>query len=791
MTALRQTDLASRDEATRIRALARLRRPLADDVVAHVAAVIAPGSSAGTAERSAAIDVVLRTRHPYLAQKLFNAALSGPLEARAQACVVLATLKQQVVSEPMLELLRIGGLELPQRRPLAEHLLLVPDLAHTDEVRALLDTEADDETATWLAGRLALASNSPQELRALVEAGRVPEHVRSQLEFADPPAQRLLEGVDAEPVETEPLVIGIRPRVSAIVDPDVRVVASGPAASSAAAPRAPELPPAEHNKWFRPRLRLPGIFTSSRERYRVDPRVLRKRGERNAAGDRAVATPRPVETRGDGAESPPATPRPRRLEAQAPEQVAAGGRFGVKVQVALAARPRPAPAVGVDLPLLSVPAEGAEVLIDVTAPGLALLSDAQQPLQVPADGDSDQLMFSLRAEHEGAFEVLVGAWLGSRSIGRLAVPVHVVNGGSTSADRPVTADVNALRAPSGELSLVIDYDAFARTYGFTVVHDGDFSKVVTGPPMQLPPRDVVEGLVRRLDDLARTSGLRPGQARELMRNEGIALWTDAVPEPVRKRIESHLDEATSLSIIATDDPLPWELLCPVSPNDPDSRFLVERLPVLRGLRDVGTPELAAEGGPLATVVPAVGAPSTAAEEAALVRQLWRERAGDAPVGTLPELTTLLQRGEFGALHFACHNTFDPARSSSIAFGNELFGPTALAPMRAVGAFKTARPLVFLNACRSTGQAPLYAELAGWAEQFLHAGAGVFVGSAWSVRDASAKRFAETFYRALVERGETLGSAALAARQALAEDPDDPTWLAYTVYGDPHATVAAS
>ncbi len=28
-----------------------------------------------------------------------------------------------------------------------------------------------------------------------------------------------------------------------------------------------------------------------------------------------------------------------------------------------------------------------------------------------------------------------------------------------------------------------------------------------------------------------------------------------------------------------------------------------------------------------------------------------------------------------------------------------------------------------------------------------------------------------------------------ARQAAASQPDDPTWLAYTVYGDPRATVS--
>jgi hypothetical protein len=30
---------------------------------------------------------------------------------------------------------------------------------------------------------------------------------------------------------------------------------------------------------------------------------------------------------------------------------------------------------------------------------------------------------------------------------------------------------------------------------------------------------------------------------------------------------------------------------------------------------------------------------------------------------------------------------------------------------------------------------------------------------------------------------------MTARQAVAEQADDPTWLAYTVYGDPRATIS--
>jgi CHAT domain-containing protein len=60
-----------------------------------------------------------------------------------------------------------------------------------------------------------------------------------------------------------------------------------------------------------------------------------------------------------------------------------------------------------------------------------------------------------------------------------------------------------------------------------------------------------------------------------------------------------------------------------------------------------------------------------------------------------------------------------------------------------------------------------------------------------VRDESAKRFAEVFYQALV-LGVPLGDAMIQARteiQKKPSDPSDPTWLAYTLYGNPAAVLS--
>ncbi len=79
-------------------------------------------------------------------------------------------------------------------------------------------------------------------------------------------------------------------------------------------------------------------------------------------------------------------------------------------------------------------------------------------------------------------------------------------------------------------------------------------------------------------------------------------------------------------------------------------------------------------------------------------------------------------------------------------------------------------------------------MTGWASHFMAAGAGAFIGTLWPVRSSQASLFAEEFYGALVT-GADLGQASLTARRAT-KNHADPTWLAYTIYGDPAALCAS-
>ena len=68
------------------------------------------------------------------------------------------------------------------------------------------------------------------------------------------------------------------------------------------------------------------------------------------------------------------------------------------------------------------------------------------------------------------------------------------------------------------------------------------------------------------------------------------------------------------------------------------------------------------------------------------------------------------------------------------------------------------------------------------------GVAAFVGSHWAINDQLAAIFSRTFYEQL--RGQkTLGEAFHSARIAIRDkQPANPTWLAYTLYGDPNSRI---
>jgi hypothetical protein len=341
----------------------------------------------------------------------------------------------------------------------------------------------------------------------------------------------------------------------------------------------------------------------------------------------------------------------------------------------------------------------------------------------------------------------------------------------------------SLRSPQeGEVTLVIHYDPFSAVYRYQFRSStfGETDELRSGP-LRRKQEEAIADLITLLNEQARDlSAYSAEETRRWLQGKGIELWNELIPKELENVFWQQRDNIKCMTILSAGDPMPWEVMYPTNETGEDAGFLAEQFPVVRWMFGPAPTAFLHCTQPF-FIVPE-DAPPRAKDELLALRQT----IGSAQeVNELTPLLSVFDQADFDMLHFACHNIFrsDSPTTSYIQLGSKPFVPTFLSMYK--GKFNRRSPLVFLNACRSADMAANYTWLAGWAKSFLAAGAGAFIGSLWEVRDNSASRFAEEFYQSLFS-DVPLGDAMKRARSAIQNEPNDPTWLAYTLYGNPAA-----
>jgi hypothetical protein len=432
----------------------------------------------------------------------------------------------------------------------------------------------------------------------------------------------------------------------------------------------------------------------------------------------------------------------------------------------------------------AVPAEGQDVLLVLHAPRLRLLGDQRLTVHVPASGDSSPVMFELRADEEGPRSISITAWLGGSYLGELVV--EITAGQADGQHLEFRAEIGT-ESSEGAVSLVVRYDPELKAYRFEFRDEDNPNEVVSR--LSFEPRQRVERLVADLDRLAAgRGGYSADQVRDYLVNAGAELWRELVPPGLREQFWDRQHRIRQLTILADKDTVPWELLYPRDPGH-DAGFLVQQFPVTRGIFG-RRPAPRLSLWPARFVLPRGSLREAEVEIDVMRRLLDPSQAPEAVIADLTPLQDLIRVGDFGLLHFACHNRFEPDDDASIKLGGVQFTPRLMTTAVIDKVLARSAPTVFMNACRSAGLAPTYNRLDGWASKFLEAGAGAFVGSLWAVSDGAAREFAEELYGQL-KIGISLGEALMNARAKAATHADDPTWLAYSAYGDPRAKVTRS
>ena len=208
----------------------------------------------------------------------------------------------------------------------------------------------------------------------------------------------------------------------------------------------------------------------------------------------------------------------------------------------------------------------------------------------------------------------------------------------------------------GAVSLVVRYDPDLRAYRFEFRDEDNPDEVVSS--LSFEPRQRIERLVADLDRLAEgRSGYSADQARDYLVNAGAELWRELVPARLREQFWERQHRIRQLTILADKDTVPWELLYPMDPGH-DAGFLVEQFPVTRAIFG-RRPAPSLSLWPARFVLPDGSLPEARDEIDAMRRLLDPAQPPEAVISELTPLQDLIQAGDFGLLHFACHNRFEP------------------------------------------------------------------------------------------------------------------------------------
>ncbi len=271
---------------------------------------------------------------------------------------------------------------------------------------------------------------------------------------------------------------------------------------------------------------------------------------------------------------------------------------------------------------------------------------------------------------------------------------------------------------------------------------------------------------------------------------GAYLFQSIFPKDLQEELWRVRDKIQSV-IIQSDEPwIPWELFKLVGEEDGqvvEGPYLCEAYTVTRWVPGLKFKQPLSLKN-IAVIVPQdSGLPQADAERNDVLALKGAGREVTTIPATTAAVSDALASGKYDCFHFTGHGAAraqNPDRSTINLEKDQTLMPEEISGV--VTNLRAARPVVFLNACQVGVSAMSLTGIGGWARRFMDAGAGAFIGSYWSVYDTPARSFARGLYSRLVA-GTAIGQAVKEARLDI-KSATDSTWLAYTVFADPLATV---
>jgi Skp family chaperone for outer membrane proteins len=437
----------------------------------------------------------------------------------------------------------------------------------------------------------------------------------------------------------------------------------------------------------------------------------------------------------------------------------------------------------------------------VTKTNFVVVDEDRTEVAPPSPHQPQHLYFDIRATHIGAGEIWVVVRQKQVSLLTLILKPQIVESKTALPGRSYTygriIESPNLTEPLHQLRIVERRNGLHLTYQYELNSPIlNILSLYESKPITSNRYEYVENLYKEIETRWLTSQNDVEEFAAELRAFGGRLFDDLFPEGLQRQLWEHRQEFKSIMVISTEPFIPWELVHLKPPKQsylPEETCFLGQLGLVRWLHEAGFPPnyLTIKKDRANYIIPHYPIDRyrlpQAEQETKFLEQIFQA----TPIE--PQLTAVrkaLDSGSFDLLHFAGHGQADQdniANSKLLLEGrieNNKYIHSYLSSTTVEQYFKSNgnRPMIVLNACQIGREGYTLTGIGGFAQAFLKGGAGVFVGSLWSVGDKPARIFTETLYSGLNE-GLTLSEATIRARQQ-AQQAGDSTWLAYTVYGHP-------
>ena len=436
------------------------------------------------------------------------------------------------------------------------------------------------------------------------------------------------------------------------------------------------------------------------------------------------------------------------------------------------------------------------------------VGDSRAEFDVPATGQPKQCYFDVQPTNEGDGEIWVVIRQGQVPLVNLILRPRIVTqrrGLARRIDAPATTtEAPALAEPLHQLSI------FEVKKGNDTCYRFEFDS----PPLNLKSlydsrallgdrKAYVNNLYQEIENRWVSSQADAAAFNEDLRAFGAQLWDELIPTELQAELWQHRNSIRSMMVFSEEPFIPWELMHMKEPGKPlgaEPLFFAQK-GIVRWLHNFGYPpqDLSLRSGKCRYVIPDYPHPDyrlpETLEEARFLEEKLHATAVEPQLNSVR--TLLSDGGAFDLLHFAGHGVAEHDNIANAQFmlqgrieaGNYLpayLSATTVEQFARLDSADGTRPIVVLNACQAGRAGYRLSGIGGFARAFLTGKAGAFVGALWSVGDQPARSFTEELYERLLA-GDRLAEAAIAARDA-ARKADEGTWLAYIIYGHPHAVV---